>query len=221
MREGCWRCHSDNPKFRNEETLSVIKNGKTPPTGCGTCHNKDWKLKPTTGEYNHNVVNGVAWKIGIKRHGIVAMKDFSACFGCHAQTGTSPNGLPNCSTTCHEGITMPHNIPQRAAVYAGKTDVPPWRQVHFKVAAAQGTAMCQRCHNPDSSQANFCQSCHHQQFAAVKPEEKTVNWKNIHFMVVKQIGAANCFQCHQPNFCANCHTTGIKPEPGLFFNRSK
>lgn len=219
MQQGCWRCHSEDPKYRNEETLAIIKNGKTPPTSCITCHNQDWKLKPTVGEYNHNEVEGVAWRVGAKRHGLVAKKDFSACFGCHPQTGPSPNGLPNCSTTCHEGITMPHNIPKRAAVYANNPGVPPWRRIHFKVAAEQGTAMCRRCHDPEETQANFCQTCHHQQFASVKPEEKTVNWKSIHFMVVKKIGAANCFQCHQPNFCANCHTTGIKPAPGQFFNK--
>lgn len=219
MRQGCWRCHSNDPKYRDEETLEIIKNGKIPPTTCATCHNREWQLKPTVSEFSHADEDGVPWRSGKKRHGIVAKKDFNSCLACHPQTGESPNGLPNCSTSCHQGITMPHNIPKWRIYFEGRTDVPPWRRIHYKVAAEQGTSACQRCHNTDGASANFCQSCHHQRFASVKKEVTTSNWKDIHFQVVKEAGASACFKCHQPEFCTTCHTTGVKPEPGKYFVR--
>jgi nitrate/TMAO reductase-like tetraheme cytochrome c subunit len=44
MKEGCWRCHSNNPKYRDEKVLKLIKNGAKPPTRCDTCHTnpKNW-----------------------------------------------------------------------------------------------------------------------------------------------------------------------------------
>jgi len=217
MREGCWRCHSENKRYRNEETLKLIKNGKKPPTSCNTCHNPDWNLKPSTGEYNHNPVNGVPWRDGKLRHGLVAKKDFNACTACHRRTATEkPNGLPNCTTTCHGGVTMPHNIPKWATYYTNQPNVPPWRRIHFKEAERLGKEVCEKCHNKNKAVANFCQACHHQRFDAINPDFR-VNWKEQHFKVVKQIGSIQCQKCHMVEFCAYCHTNGQKPPPGVFF----
>jgi nitrate/TMAO reductase-like tetraheme cytochrome c subunit len=220
MRQGCWRCHSNDKRYRSEKTLKIIKNGKKPPTSCKTCHNQEWNLKPgkESGKYNHGEVGGIPWRDGKRRHGVIAKKDFDACTACHPRTGTSPNGLPNCTTTCHGGVTMPHNIPKWAKYYKNRPDTPLWRRIHFKVAKSKGTKICQKCHNYNKEAANFCQSCHHQQFSTVLATVKYSNWKDIHFQVVKKIGGSKCFHCHLPNFCAECHTTGVKPEPGKYFN---
>lgn len=60
MREGCWRCHSLDGQWRNEETLKLVA-GKKPPTECRTCHDSSWSLMPRNGLMDHGDVKGVAW----------------------------------------------------------------------------------------------------------------------------------------------------------------
>ncbi len=233
MRDGCWRCHSKDIKYRSSETLQVVQ-GNEPPTRCNLCHNREWNLKPTVGKYNHNDVNGVPWRDGKRRHGAVAKSDFSACLGCHQKAPDDQAGIVelNCTTTCHGGVTMPHNIPKWAKYFAGDKATPLWMRAHPFIADALGikeTAdfgisdpqfVCSRCHNKDRQSANFCQSCHHQSFVSAGADPN-VAWKPQHPSVVKQIGSSGCQRCHLLEFCAYCHTNGEKAARGMFLNRTQ
>jgi len=231
MRQGCWRCHSKDIKFRNEETLKLVGE-KVPPTNCAVCHNTDWNLKPTTGQFNHNDVDGLPWRDGKRRHGVIAKLDFSACFACHQKKPgeQAENILPNCTTTCHKGVTMPHNIPRWAAYYTKDAETPQWLRVHPNAADSFGISqtgdfravdpqvVCSMCHNKDGAAANFCQQCHHQEFAKDN-SQPNAPWKPQHPAVVKAVGSTGCQRCHLLEFCAYCHTNGRKPDRGMFLNR--
>lgn len=233
MREGCWRCHTEDVKFRDEETLKIVGD-KKPPTNCSVCHNPKWNLKPATGEYNHNDVAGVPWRNGKERHGKVAQKDFGACLGCHEKKpgGGTATVLPNCTTTCHKGITMPHNIPKWAASYSGDTTTPLWLRQHpwegdgvgvvqtSDFRASDPQFVCSMCHNKDKATANFCNKCHHQEFDKFNGQPNAA-WKLQHPSVVKEVGSSSCQRCHLLEFCSYCHTNGVKPDRGLFFNRKQ
>lgn len=91
MKEGCFRCHSANPAERNEETLKIIENDKTPPQACTTCHTKDFNLPSGHGQKD--------WR---SNHGSVAKRDFTYCFSCHDGGAKFDNeGKPWC-TVCHD-----------------------------------------------------------------------------------------------------------------------
>lgn len=232
MRQGCWRCHSKDVNYRSGATLKVVT-GKKPPTRCGLCHNREWNLKPTVGEYNHNDVAGVPWRDGKRRHGYVAKRDFSICLGCHQAEQTDDGGIVqlNCTTTCHRGVKMPHNIPEWSKYYENDKETPLWLRAHPYMADLFGireTAdfgesdpefVCSMCHNQDREQANFCQKCHHRSFDRSN-SSANAPWKTQHPSVVKKIGSSGCQKCHLLEFCAYCHTNGTKPARGLFLNRS-
>lgn len=227
MREGCWRCHSEDEKYRDEETLAKVGD-KVPPTNCNTCHGK---LQPETGKYNHNDVEGVPWKDGKLRHGKLAKEDFSVCLACHEKTSDEKSGseVPNCTTTCHKGVTMPHKTPTLAKFYKDEPDVPEWLQVHPEKADELGVSdgvnykindpnvTCSMCHNKDGASDNFCQSCHHSRFD--EHGAPSSSWKERHPTVVEEIGSSKCQKCHLLEFCAYCHTNGTKPARGTFYNR--
>ena len=231
MREGCWRCHSKDVKYRSVSTLKVVA-GKQPPTGCSLCHNQAWNLKPTVGLYNHNDVNGIPWRDGKRRHGVVAKLDFNTCFGCHQKEPGDQAGIvqPNCTTTCHKGVKMPHNIPKWSTYYVNDKVTPLWLRAHpymadlFGISETAGFAesdpqfVCSMCHNKDRAAANFCQKCHHQSFDQSN-SNPNAPWKTQHPSVVKAIGSSGCQKCHLLEFCAFCHTNGKKPARGLFLNR--
>lgn len=231
MREGCWRCHTEDKKYRDEETLKIVGD-KVPPTNCAVCHNPDWNLKPTTGDYNHNDVNGVPWRVGQLRHGRAAKSNFGACLACHQKRpgDMAGNTLPNCTTTCHKGVTMPHNIPKWGAYYTGDKTTPQWLRQHPYAADAAGVTqsgdfkagdprvVCSMCHNKDGAAANFCQKCHHQEFDGANAQANAP-WKTQHPAIVNEIGSTGCQRCHLLEFCAFCHTNGRKPDRGMFLNR--
>ena len=107
MKQGCFRCHSSNPAERNQETLAIITNGKTPPQACTTCHTKDFNLPTGHAETN--------WRT---QHGAVAKQNFSYCFGCHdAGAKFDNNGKPWC-TVCHDASKVASFKQQESAQQA-------------------------------------------------------------------------------------------------------
>lgn len=156
-------------------------------------------------------------------HGKRALATDFSCLRCHEKTTW-------CSTQCHKGITLPHNIPKWANHYTKDTVSPLWLRAHPYVADSFGISqtgdfrasdpgvVCSMCHNKNGAGANFCQQCHHKEFDKVS-DQPTVPWKPKHPSVVKEIGSTACQRCHLLEFCAYCHTNSRKPERGLFFNR--
>ncbi len=234
MREGCWRCHSTDGSWRNEETLKFVE-GQVPPTECQTCHEATWALMPRDGVINHDDVKGVAWQSG-ERHGKEARKDFFVCLGCHdryARAKGSKNP-PDCSDACHGGIVMPHDIPKWSEFYEGVervvVDQARWRLVHYKIAEAQGVKRaadgravdpkktCSKCHRRGGQSENFCDDCHHRDFLNDTKEKITAKilasgsrWRTQHPTAVKNLGTDKCTECHAFEFCSGCHTSGVAP----------
>lgn len=220
MREGCWRCHSRDQKYRDPAAVALI-GSKSAPTECAVCHNPNSDLKPTTGRLNHNVANGIPWKDGKQRHGKIAVADFDACLACHEREPRAgiANTIPNCSTSCHNGVAMPHNIPAWAKYFKSKDETPVWLKDHPIAAAGGGVngdarmtdpgGVCTICHDRDRVSANFCQSCHHKDFIASQPHSQET-WRGQHSNIVKENGSGDCNSCHQLEFCAYCHLSGKK-----------
>lgn len=95
MKHGCLRCHSGNAESRSEETLSLIGNGKKPPTACTACHTEDFDLP-----VGHD---DPVWRTA---HGKEAKKDFSVCMECHgASKEFDHDGKPWC-TLCHDAAQV-------------------------------------------------------------------------------------------------------------------
>jgi len=210
MRQGCWRCHSQDAKYRDPEALALVT-GKVAPTECGLCHNPKSDLKPSTGPLNHNDIDGVAWKNGKERHGKMAVRDFDACLACHEREADrqAGNPIPDCSNACHQGVAMPHPA------------TPSWTQAHPATASAKGVSVngeskisdpnsaCSMCHNRGNVSVNFCQSCHHKRFVAANNRPETP-WASQHSTIVKDVGSGECQGCHAIDFCAACHMSGKK-----------
>ncbi len=64
MRQGCWRCHSRDGKYRDRSALDLVSQGKKPGADCDLCHKSKWSLKPKDGPLNHGNVDGVPWRNG-------------------------------------------------------------------------------------------------------------------------------------------------------------
>ncbi len=157
-------------------------------------------------------------------HGKKAVATDFSCLRCHDKNTW-------CTTQCHSGVTLPHNIPRWSKHYVNEPDAPQWRRIHPDVAlAAQTNAsaagsqkiVCFLCHGKKSQIAagdtnNFCQDCHHSRFNAFGVPGPI--WKTRHPTVVKELGSSKCQKCHLLEFCAYCHTNGQKPARGMFFNR--
>lgn len=211
MREGCWRCHSDDPKYKDQETLNIVaKSGKNPPTSCIACHDQKWNLKPIDGEYDHNDAKGVPWSDGARRHGKVASKDVSACLACHPRTPedavASRSKLPNCTGSCHPRVSKPtsHNDQW--------VKQPPH---NHSIKAREGKDTCLVCHQED-----FCDNCHQTRM----PHE--VDWRSNHgaeaALTAKtdNDSSLTCDKCHQPEptenrapSCEKCHKAAVYPHP--------
>lgn len=215
MITGCWRCHGSDKKFQNAQLRATLPATAKPPTACTTCHNEKWDMKPGRGILNHQVVNGIPWRVGTLRHGKTAKEiGFNTCFGCHDRQKW-------CGEQCHNGIAMPHDSTKDGRVYA-KAGEPNWRGIHFKVADQKGRDKCALCHDPvwrQERNPDFCMRCHHKSFYESNPTMGTP-WLKVAMPFVKANGAAKCFECHQPEFCVTCHITGSKPPPGKFFRSS-
>ncbi len=206
----CRGCHLKNQKFityslvhqkKNWINLHKISGGSNKEkclechkykelNFCGTCHDK----------HPHNN----KWIYG--GHGKKAVKTEFKCLQCHEKETW-------CTTQCHEGVTLPHNIPKWSNHYKDEPDAPKWRKVHFRFAEKVGTKVCQRCHKFKSEGAEFCQKCHHQKFSKEMPEIAGAKWasKQGGMAYVKKKGAYKCWQCHDQEFCSYCHTNNKKP----------
>lgn len=164
---------------------------------CGECH----KAHP----HNNNWING--------QHGRQALKTNFDCLRCHEKNTW-------CSTECHEGVTLPHNIPKWSQFWRGDAEAPMWRQVHFQVVKDKGDRVCRKCHDSPRSlgtNQDFCMECHHAQFYKEFPDQLGSPWIDYAMKFVKNNGSSRCWQCHLPDFCVACHTTGQKPPPGKTF----
>lgn len=158
-------------------------------------------------------------------HGKQAVASNFRCLRCHEKTTW-------CTTQCHKGVTLPHNIPKWSSHYKDDENAPQWLRVHPEAAAASGVnqpdnwlisdpkIVCSMCHNKGLTSSNFCQSCHHQQFDA-ENTNPSAPWKDQHPTVVKNLGSSKCQKCHLLEFCAYCHTNGKKPARGMFLNRRR
>ncbi len=220
MSEGCWRCHSENDKYQEKETRAITGDYEA-KTKCTLCHDPKATLKPIKGTVNHDRKDGAPWKDGIV-HGPAAKVDFDDCLVCHETRSTKNARIPDCSTSCHNGIAMPHNIPMWST-YFNLIDSS-WVDTHGSFAAENeikptsrwniedSKAICSSCHDNGAKDANYCQSCHHKQF----PEAQfklSDPWGEKHASVVRKIGAAPCYECHNNDYCAFCH---IKSQEGSF-----
>lgn len=214
MREGCWRCHSEDGKWRSAKTLSIVK-GKKPSTECKACHESRWRLAPRTGRIDHRMRNSLSWRAG-NRHGAQAKRDYFACLGCHDRRAR-PQGSqnpPDCGEACHGGIVMPHNTPASKKYDPLRTRRTDWLKEHPSAAASRGVASggdglssdpsraCTMCHDRESESYNFCSDCHHREFLGA---QRTV-WRRKHPSVVKSSGTDRCQKCHDFDYCAACHT---------------
>lgn len=204
--------------------LSVLKE-KYPK--CFICHEKKelsfCKLCHEFHPHNFDWVN--------RQHGKRAVATDFSCLRCHEKTSW-------CSTQCHEGVTLPHNIPKWSRHWKDAPDAPKWRRVHFKEAAklvepgepsepawynpdikVPQYRKCRKCHDSPRSlgnHADFCMQCHHDRFYQAYPYLGTP-WVKFAMPFVRANGADKCWKCHQPEFCVACHTTGKKAKPGTTF----
>ena len=214
MIQGCWRCHSPEPAFWDENLRASLPASASPPTECKTCHKSAWEMKPTTGSINHLDDNGVPWASGTLRHGKAARElGFVTCFGCHDRQEW-------CAEECHGGVAMPHNIPAYGGKFAAEGEGP-WRETHFVVAQETYRAPCAMCHDSkwnEERDSDYCMACHHKSFYERYPEIGKP-WVKAAMPFVDEHGASECWTCHQPEFCSTCHSTGKKPPPGTTFAR--
>lgn len=172
--------------------------------------------------HNYEWINGL--------HGRTAVaKDFM-CLRCHEKTTW-------CTTECHEGVTLPHNIPKRSKHWKDNPGAPRWRKIHYEEASRlSGTPLftgpegdrlnpntfkkCRRCHDSPRSlgkHPDFCMQCHHDRFYRKYPDQLGVPWWKNAMPFVKKNGSDQCWKCHMPEFCVACHTTGVKAQPGTTF----
>lgn len=91
MKDGCWRCHSSSNLFRNPETMSFIKKGKTPPSDCRACHNHDFPFP-----------EGHLDKKWRANHKTIAKAKFDECLTCHAAGKKFDNKGDLWCTLCHD-----------------------------------------------------------------------------------------------------------------------
>ena len=176
---------------------------------CRSCHEQH--------PHDDNWING--------DHGKEAVASNFKCLCCHEKTTW-------CSTQCHKGVTLPHNIPKWSSHYEDDISAPQWLRVHPEAASSAGVKqqgnwqvddtkiVCSLCHNKNMSSNNFCQSCHHQQFDK-ENSNPSAAWKDQHPSVVKNLGSSKCQKCHLLEFCSYCHTNGKKPARGMFLNRQR
>ena len=164
-------------------------------------------------------------------HGRAAQKTDFECLRCHDKKTW-------CTDECHEGVTLPHNIPKWSQHWKDEPDAPKWRKIHYTEASRlTGTPLftttegnrldpdtfkvCRRCHDSETStfgkNPDFCMQCHHKRFYDAFPDELSVPWWESAMTFVKRNGADRCWECHQPEFCVACHTTGTKAKPGTTF----
>jgi len=164
-------------------------------------------------------------------HGRAAQNTDFECLRCHEKTTW-------CTDECHDGVTLPHNIPKWSRHWKDEPDAPKWRKTHYEEASnLSGTPLftttegnrldpntfkiCRRCHDSETSTSgknpDFCMQCHHQRLYDAYPEQLGVPWLKSAMPFVDQNGAEGCWECHQPEFCVACHTTGTKAKPGTTF----
>jgi len=91
MKQGCWRCHSKSNLFKKSATLALIKNGKTPPTDCRTCHNHDFPFPEGHLEPD--------WRT---QHQFKAKENFNKCLECHAPGKKFDNNGKIWCSLCHD-----------------------------------------------------------------------------------------------------------------------
>lgn len=226
----CLKCHRDKFYAYSESHLkrdwiavhrqlrTEISGGTNIPSmeelqennpNCFVCHQKK-ELNFCKDCHSYHP-HGIDWING--KHGRRAVKTNFECLRCHDKNTW-------CSTQCHEGITLPHNIPKWSQFWQDEPEAPQWRQVHYKVAGEKGDKVCRRCHDSANSEGvnpDFCMQCHHKQFYQEFPDELGTPWINYAMKFVKNNGSSGCWQCHLPDFCVACHLTGSKPPPGTTF----
>lgn len=96
MKDGCFRCHDSNKRNRDKHALELIKNEKTPPGACKTCHTAEFKKMPL----GHGEPK---WR---DTHGAKAQENLKYCLTCHEAGMKFDNkGKPWC-LTCHDEAKM-------------------------------------------------------------------------------------------------------------------
>jgi len=231
----CLKCHRDKfPAFSAEHQKvtwvkehknfrgTEKKRGEGIPTmveleadypQCFICHkekNKELNFCKDCHEFhdhNDEWING--------KHGRTALlkTDFECVKRCHDKKTW-------CTWECHEGVTLPHNIPKWTQFWKDDPGAPWWRAIHFQVAAEKGDSVCRRCHDSPRSlgeHPDFCMECHHEQFYQEFPDQLGTPWKPYAMKFVRNNGSYRCWQCHMPDFCVTCHTTDKKPPPHTTF----
>lgn len=244
-RSVCLRCHRDKfPAFSAEhrkptwvqfhrnlrgdkkwgENIPTMAQIKDQFPQCFICHR--WKELNFCKKCHEFHPHNMAWIRG--GHGKRALKQDFFCVRCHTKTKW-------CTDQCHEGVTLPHNIPRWAKFWQDEPDAPKWWLIHYKEAARldpQGSKspyrsgdgkyqVCRNCHDSPISPVkdfrnnpDFCMRCHHRQFYEEFPDELGQPWIPYAMPFVKRHGSNRCWRCHQPNFCFTCHSTGSKAPPG-------
>jgi hypothetical protein len=131
-------------------------------------------------------------------HGEQAVSGDFKCLNCHDKEQW-------CSTQCHQGVSLPHNIPRWERFWAGQPDAPKWLKTHGAAGAEKGLDACRLCHKLEGEGRDFCQSCHHERFDTPGLWISFTPGLSQHPKVVKDVGGGPCFTCHEPEFCADCH----------------
>jgi len=164
---------------------------------CYVCHK--YKELDFCSDCHDSHPTGDRWVFG--KHGKVAVAENFSCLQCHDKKTW-------CTTECHEGITLPHNIPRWAEHWKDELSAPKWREVHFLEARkGGGPERCSRCHE-GSDNTGSCQQCHHQQFNPDGAWVSSSPGDSQHPNIVKKLGVPACLDHHTPVFCPRCHIRG-------------
>ncbi len=223
----------EHKKLRGDKTggedifpLEVLEK-KSEYKKCFICHNEKRKELNFCKDCHEFHEHSEDWING--KHGKQAKATNFECLRCHEKKTW-------CTTECHEGVTLPHNIPKWSEHWVDEPGEPKWRKIHYEEAfrlsdfkgflGVKGNRLdrtkftqCRRCHDSAKSEGenpDFCMQCHHDRFYKAYPE-LGVPWLENAMPFVKKHGSDQCWTCHLPEFCVNCHTTGMKAKPGATF----
>lgn len=204
MEKGCWRCHSADPRLRDDDRMDELMLAELPPTACASCHVSP--PAPASGPLNH-----IGWPGG--DHGKMRGQDFTDCLPCHAAAGSTRGPVSDC-TGCHNGMTMPHKTDANSKFYESEPQVPLWSREHARYRRREES--CRMCH-PSGGASDSCTACHHKDYLSGGAGK---NWAQKHKIKANERNAG-CQTCHMLEFCSYCHERGEKPRPGLFMYRMR